>query len=53
MYNKECISNVDEFLKQNNFEKTGLSSKKAEENRAQYGSNIMKQKSQRSGTTTC
>lgn len=44
MYQKECISKVNDFLEENHFKKEGLTSAEAEENRSKYGSNIMKQK---------
>ncbi len=44
MYEKECTSNVDEFLKENNFKKRGLTSSEAVSNLNKYGKNLMKQK---------
>ena len=44
MYEKECISSVEEFVKENNFKKRGLTTAEARNNLAQYGKNIMKQK---------
>ena len=44
MYEKECTSSVDEFLKENNFKKRGLTSAEAVKNLNKYGHNIMKQK---------
>ena len=44
MYQKECISSKDEFLKRMNLKETGLTSKEVEENRNKYGHNILKQK---------
>ena len=44
LYEKECTSSVDEFLKENNFKKRGLSSAEAKNNLAKYGLNMMRQK---------
>ena len=44
MYDKECTSSVDEFLKENNFKKRGLTTSEARNNFAKYGKNEMKQK---------
>ena len=44
MYNKECISKVEEFLKDNQFKKEGLSNKEVLENLNRYGANVIKQK---------
>ena len=44
MYEKECTSSVEEFLKENNFKKRGLTSADAVSNLNKYGKNIMKQK---------
>ena len=44
MYEKECTSSVEEFLKENNFKKRGLTSSEAVSNLNKYGKNIMKQK---------
>ncbi len=44
MYEKECTSSVDEFIKENNFKKRGLTSAEARNNISKYGKNEMKQK---------
>ena len=44
MYEKECTSSVEEFLKENNFKKRGLSTEEARNNLAKFGKNEMKQK---------
>ena len=44
VYDKECTSSVDEFLKENNFKKRGLTTSEARNNFAKYGKNEMKQK---------
>ena len=44
MYEKECISSVEEFVKENNFKKRGLTTTEARNNLAKYGKNMMKQK---------
>ena len=44
MYEKECISSVEDFIKENNFKKRGLTTAEARNNLAKYGKNIMKQK---------
>ena len=44
MYEKECTSSVEEFLKENNFKKRGLTSSEAVKNLNKYGKNVMKQK---------
>lgn len=44
MYNRECTSNREEFLKENRFKEKGLNSKAAIENKNKYGENILKQK---------
>lgn len=44
MYNKECISSKEQFLKENNFKEEGLTSEEAIENSNKYGKNILKQK---------
>ncbi len=44
MYEKECKSSVDEFLKENGFKKRGLSTEEARKNIAKYGKNEMRQK---------
>lgn len=44
MYQKECVSSKEKFLKEMNLKETGLTSKEVEENRNKYGHNILKQK---------
>lgn len=44
MYEKECISSVEEFLKENDFKKRGLTTDEAKRHIAKYGKNEMKQK---------
>ena len=44
MYNKECKSSVERFLKENNFKIEGLNEKEVIENKNKYGVNIIKQK---------
>ena len=44
MYEKECTSTVEEFLKDNNFKKRGLNSNEVKNNLQKYGKNILKQK---------
>ena len=44
MYEKECISSVDEFIKENGFKKRGLSTEEARKNIDKYGKNELKQK---------
>ena len=44
MYEKECISSVEEFVKENNFKKRGLTTAEARNNLLKYGKNMMKQK---------
>ena len=44
MYEKECISSVEEFVKENNFKKRGLTTTEARNNLTKYGKNMMKQK---------
>ena len=44
MYQKECVSSKEKFLKEMNLKETGLTSKEVEENRNKYGCNILKQK---------
>ena len=44
MYEKECISSVEEFVKENDFKKRGLTTTEARNNLAKYGKNMMKQK---------
>ena len=44
MYEKECISSVEEFVKENNFKKRGLTTAETRDNLAKYGKNMMKQK---------
>lgn len=43
MYERQCTSSVDEFLKENNF-KRGLTSQEVKNNLNKYGKNIIKQK---------
>ena len=44
MYEKECTSSVDEFIKENNFKKRGLTTEEARKNISKYGKNEMRQK---------
>ena len=44
MYDKECTSSVEEFIKENNFNKRGLTTTEARNNLIKYGKNVMKQK---------
>ena len=44
MYEKECISSVEEFLKENDFKKRGLTTDEAKKRISKYGKNEMKQK---------
>ena len=44
MYEKECISSVDEFLKENNLKKRGLTTEEAKKNIDKYGKKEMRQK---------
>ena len=44
MYEKECTSSVNEFIKENNFKKRGLLPEEAKKNLEKYGKNEMKQK---------
>ena len=44
MYERQCTSSVEEFLKENNFKKRGLSTQEVKNNLNKYGKNIMKQK---------
>ncbi len=44
MYEKECTSSVDEFIKENGFKKRGLSTEEARKNIDKYGKNEIKQK---------
>ena len=44
MYNKECTSSVEEFIKENNFKKRGLTTVEVRDNLTKYGKNMMKQK---------
>ena len=44
MYEKECTSSVEEFIKENNFKKRGLTTEEAKNNLAKYGKNEMRQK---------
>ena len=49
MYEKECTSSVEEFIKENNFKKRGLTTEEAKNNLAKYGKNEMRQKSRNDG----
>ena len=44
MYEKECTSSVEEFLKENDFKKRGLTTDEAKKRISKYGKNEMKQK---------
>ena len=44
MYEKECTSSVDEFIKENGFKKRGLSTEEARKNIDKYGKNELRQK---------
>lgn len=44
MYERECTSSVEEFIKENGFKKRGLSSVEVKNNLNRYGKNIIKQK---------
>ena len=44
MYERECTSSVEEFLKENNFKKRGLTASEVKTNQLKYGKNEMKQK---------
>ena len=44
MYERECTSSVEEFLKEKNFKRRGLSSSDVKNNLSKYGKNVMKQK---------
>ena len=44
MYNKECASSKEQFLKENKFKEEGLTSEEATENINRYGKNVLKQK---------
>ena len=44
MYERECTSSVEEFLKEHNFKKRGLNSLDVKNNLSKYGKNVMKQK---------
>ena len=44
MYEKECTSSVEEFIKENSFKKRGLTTEEAKKNIAKYGKNEMRQK---------
>ena len=44
MYEGECTSSVDDFLKEKDFKKRGLTSSEVTKNLKQYGKNVMKQK---------
>ena len=43
MYEKECTSSVDEFIKENNYKKRGLTTAEAKSNLDKYGKYEMKQ----------
>ena len=40
MYERQCTSSVDEFLKENNFKKRGLTSQEVKNNLNKYQTNI-------------
>ena len=44
MYEKECVSSVEDFIKENNFKKRGLTTSEARKNIEKYGKNEMRQK---------
>ena len=44
MYEKECTSSVEDFLKENNFKRRGLTTSEARTNLTKYGKNEMGQK---------
>ena len=44
MYEKECTSSVEDFLKENNFKRRGLTTSEARDNYNKYGKNEMRQK---------
>ena len=44
MYEKECTSSVDEFIKENGFKKRGLSTEEARKNISKFGKNELRQK---------
>ena len=44
MYERECTSSVEDFLKEKNFKKRGLNYSDVKSNLSKYGKNIMKQK---------
>ena len=44
MYERECTSSVEEFLKEHNFKRRGLNSSDVKNNLSKYGKNVMKQK---------
>ena len=44
MYEKECTSSVEDFLKENNFKRRGLTTSEARTNLTKYGKNEMRQK---------
>ena len=44
MYERECTSSVEDFLKENNFKKRGLTASEVKTNQLKYGKNEMKQK---------
>ena len=44
LYEKECTSSVEDFLKENNFKRRGLTTSEARTNLTKYGKNEMRQK---------
>ncbi len=44
MYERECTSSVEEFLKEKNFKRRGLTLEDVNNNLSKYGKNVMKQK---------
>ena len=44
MYEKECTSSVEEFIKENGFKKRGLSTEEARKNISKFGKNELRQK---------
>ena len=44
MYEKECTSSVEDFLKENNFKRRGLTTAEAKNNLDKYGKNELRQK---------
>ena len=51
MYEKECTSSVEEFIKENNFKKRGLTTEEAKKNIAKYGKNETRQKKPKNAIT--